>query len=120
MEVKRTERGWPAHFICADSCLFRRNTLLECGKRKKIIVSTVGSMVRHDKPQRVGAGRNYETMVFKAEKDGPYWDVDVTKEIPFNSKWMIKGISFRTDQEANDMHEAVVNEIAGKLEKNLL
>ena len=41
MEVKRTERGYPGHFILSHRCVFTRNTLLEYGETR-VIVSTVG------------------------------------------------------------------------------
>ncbi len=62
--MKRTERGWAGHFICAERCRFRRNTLLEIGDMA-IVVSTVGAMMSRgeDKPETIGHERYYETKV---------------------------------------------------------
>lgn len=118
--VKRTERGWAGHFICASSCNFRRNTLLEHGDQR-VVVSTVGAMVAPMREStgtgfhKIGLNRFYETMAFVAKLDGIYWDADVTKGVGFESKWAVRDISPTSDQEANDMHESVVEEISQKL-----
>lgn len=127
MEIKRIERGWAGHFCCAYRCLFHRNTLLKYG-RKGIIISTVGLMkVRDSKVdtpweeqyEEIGLRRYYETMVFKARKyKERWWDADVSKEIDFDSPWAIGEID--AEDKANDMHEKVVDEIMGKLEKGEL
>lgn len=128
MTVKRTERGWAGHFICANRCRFRRNTLLECGD-KKIVVSTVGLMEKWDgDPRRdgnitgfekIGLDRYYETMAFHAEKDDArYHDADVTKEINFESPWAIGEVD--ADDKANEMHDAVCKELLLKLEQGEL
>lgn len=122
-KVKTTERGWPGHFICANRCRFRRNTLLEY-RMRKIVVSTVGSLFHgnevDEKMSTVGPERWYETMVFEAEKDGPYWDIDVEKEIFLDSEWGVWADSIDklpedVDNVANDMHEKIVQEIEMKL-----
>ena len=119
MEVKRTERGWPGHYICAPDCLFRRNTLLECGE-KKVIVSTVGSCIRNGKMEQIGYQRYYETMAFEAVEKNGYVDAVVSNTVDFESKWAINAdhvtdLSPDVDNEANDMHEAVVAEITETL-----
>ncbi len=116
-ELKRTERGWAGHFICANRCRFRRNTLLEYGELK-IVVSTVGLMepLKDGKFETIGYERYYETMAFHADaSDTEYHDIDVSREIYFDSEWSINKIN--ADNKANDMHEAVVTEIANKLLK---
>ena len=57
----------PAHYICADRCLFRLATWVPGGKHGWI-VSTVGEQ-RDDNGALVEIGhrRKYETMVFEAE-----------------------------------------------------
>ena len=118
-EVKRTERGWAGHFCCSSSCKFRRNTLLECDDIQ-IVVSTVGAMCNDKgKLEEIGLNRHYETMAFLVDKStGPYKDADVSREIFFESngalKWHKKGY---IDNEANEMHEAVVNELTRILEQ---
>ena len=120
MTVKRTERGWSGHFICADSCKFRRNTLLECGD-VKVVVSSVGALCVDGKLTEIGAGRHYETMAFYVdETSGDYKDADVGEEICFDSPWAMKWHKDGyVDNEANDMHEAVVDELTRKLEEGV-
>jgi hypothetical protein len=113
--VKRTERGWPGHFCCAHRCLFRRNTLLELNDIR-IVISTVGAMLSLDEKniEEIGLDRYYETMAFHAQLVfDKYWDADVSKQAYFDSDWSIseKG----ADYEANEMHEAVVDEITERL-----
>jgi len=117
--VVRTERGWPAHFCCVDRCSFRRNTLVSCGRRK-VVVSTVGNMRPRGegKMQTIGLNRYYETMVFRAIYEKPYWEADVGREVPFDSPWAL-GEEARnketSDLDANDMHERVVDEMVRAL-----
>jgi len=119
MEVKRTERGWPGHFIGAKDCLFRRNTLLECGEIK-IVISTVGLYLPPQFKEKrefesIGANnRMFETMAFHAKREQDrYWDADVQRQIYFDSNWAI--LYADADDEANIMHEEVVEEICEQL-----
>lgn len=115
LTVTRTERGWAGHFICANRCRFRRNTLLQCGS-SKIVVSTVGLLenISRDGFETVGNGRYYETMAFHADyTDSRYFDADVAREIQFESPWQVSEID--ADDVANNQHEAVVDEITQNL-----
>ena len=116
MEVKRTERGWAGHFICSYDCLYHRNTLLEYGD-KKVVVSTVGRY-RPNKNSRdfepIGLDRYFETMAFMAcEFEQGYIDADVTQEVRFDSNWRLPQPDM--ENEADEMHEAVVAEITKDL-----
>jgi hypothetical protein len=116
--VNRVERGWAGHFICARSCLFRRNTLLE-KDGVYIVVSSVGSMVIDGKLDTVGLDRYYETMAFFSDaNDTRYHDIDVSRQIYFDSEWAIAEQD--ADDKANDMHETVVAELSRKLEEGSL
>ena len=87
--VIRTERGWAGHFICANRCRFRRNTLLTYNDIM-IVVPSVGLMEIDGKFDPVGAGRHFETMAFHADKnDKRYFDADVSKQVYFESDWAI-------------------------------
>ena len=115
LHVTRTERGWAGHFICADRCRFRRNTLLECDQTK-IVVSSVGLMLSINRNgfETIGDNRYYETMAFHADyTDSRYFDADVTRQVSFDSPWQISEID--ADDHANDQHEAVVAEITENL-----
>ena len=121
-EVKRTERGWAGHFICSDSCKFRRNTLLECGETK-VVVSTVGNYFNsRGEYDQVGLDRDYETMAFYVDpRTGAYNDIDVERQIWFESPWafQIKKGDKYPDLKANEMHETVVQELTEKLQKGV-
>jgi len=110
--VNRYERGWAGHFICANRCRFRRNTLLEC-RESRVVVSTVGLMENPDGFSTIGYNRYFETMAFHAEHDGRYWDSDVTSEVQFESPWAIAEVD--ADDRANEMHETVVQELMEKM-----
>ena len=130
MKVKRTERGWAGHYICANYCRFRRNTLLEYGN-KKWVISTVGNCVMPNvttskiKLTEIGCDRYYETMAFVA-KDDKYNDADVFNEIEFDSEWgLFAGspeefiaIYPNADNNANEMHEKVVEELMIKIQED--
>lgn len=116
--VKRTERGWPGHYVCAHQCLFRRNTLLEYNDIK-IVVSSVGNYIMPSKPNeisKIGPSHYFETMAFHADYDDHrYYDADVSNSVSFDSPGSI-GIQ-DADDLANDMHETVVDEISNRLLK---
>ena len=113
VNVIRQERGWAGHFISADRCKFRRNTLLTYNDIR-IVVSTVGLMVYEGKYTTIGLDRYYETMAFHSDPtDTRYYDADLSRQIHFDSNWCINEIN--ADDKANEMHEAVVLEITNKL-----
>ena len=125
-EVKITERGWAGHFILADRCLFRRNTLLEY-KDKKWVVSTVGAFRDKNKIDTIGHRRWYETMAFEASEKNGYIDANTENKISFDSKWCIWGgdswkevcedCDGTPDNAANDMHDKVVGELINKIKE---
>ena len=92
-EVNVIERGWPGHFMFADKCLFRRNTLLEY-KGIKWIVSTVGKYTnRENRIDTIGHCRWYETMAYEAKEENGFIKANVEKKILFDSKCGIWGDS---------------------------
>lgn len=118
--IKKTERGWPGHYILADRCQFHRNTLLELGN-VRIVVSTVGAQHSHDWSgfNKVNCDSFYETMVFPAKKHKSYWEANtLAGSISILSKsrcGMGKEIEHIDDKKANDMHEKIVTEISRRM-----
>jgi hypothetical protein len=121
-QVTITERGWPGHFICSHQCTFRRNTLVQFGK-KRIVVSTVGCMRNElsNAPVEIGWQRFYETMVFQAKYESPYWDTNCSKEMhwPESPDWRIDHCEKGSDLQANNMHEAWVAFVAERIKEKL-
>lgn len=85
-------------------------------------MSTVGQFVNSltNKIDTIGYNRYYETMAFYGKEEPPYIEADVTREIDFNSSWMIDHCERGTDAEANEMHERVVKEIGVLMESGRL
>lgn len=118
--LKITERGWPAHYICAESCTFRRNTLIEYADLKWV-VSTVGRQHPLDDSDdwvKIGRNRYYETMAFKAKQNGIYWDADTSNPIDFDSAWAIHDCAEDSEFRANEMHDKVVAELSEKIKND--
>lgn len=119
IKISKEERGWGGHFACAHDCRFRRNTLISKGDIY-IVVSTVGSYSpRNNKEvEPIGINRYYETMAFYSdEEDYMFHDADIDKEVSFKGSWSIS--EPYKDNEANDMHENIVNEISDILERGM-
>ena len=122
MKIKRTERGWAGHFILADECSFRRNTLLQYGS-KYIVISTVGGCRPRQgenvgEMRDIGVDRYYETMAFRSDaSDKIYHDANVSEDVyASNSKWAINKKELdengsEIDNIANKMHENYVDAI---------
>lgn len=122
--VRQIERGWPGHYICADKCQFRRNTLLQYNG-VNIVVSTVGAQWVKDylnggrRYEKIGAGYYFETKVFHARYDGEYWDADVSREIfacPMRNR--LYKMDQLSDKEANLMHDKIVGWYVNRLRRN--
>lgn len=119
--VSVAERGWAGHFICADKCRFRRNTLLTY-KDRKWVVSTVGAMYVNLELYTIGAYRYFETMAFWA-KDDQYNDADVSRGIDIDGECGIYADSKEElfekyslpDLAANEMHDRIVAELIEKI-----
>lgn len=123
-KVKRTERGWKAHFIGGRNCRFGRNTLLERGNTRYII-STVGAYYPYTDDDEKNSGcvkintqGYYETLIFEAMEEGVYWDINVEKQLPVPEEcdWVVENLDFESDKRANDMHERIVTAVQAILE----
>ncbi len=112
-EVKVTYRGWPGHLCMGSRCVFHLNTLVELGE-VRVVVSTVGNLRtgKCDEPEDIGGyGRYYETRVFRACAR----DVDKRWDMRADCVSAIIYLSDHNDQEAQDMHEATVQEITSRV-----
>jgi hypothetical protein len=122
MKVTITERGWPGHLICADRCCFRRNTLVEFGRRR-FVVSTVGAMKVSPSTgyEEIAHNRYFETLVFRAKRNGIYWDANTGQRISLGDSspaWCLtEPPTFTSDAKADAMHDAIVQEIAKRLQQ---
>jgi len=127
--IKIINHGYAGHFICAERCLFRRNTTVEdISQNKAITVSTVGDFrMKGDfegEPQTVGLDRYYETMMFEAYKGDEfhghrYWYADVTKDLTgYLDEWAIS--EPYKDYLADEMHKNAIKRARGLLLNNLI
>ncbi len=118
--VTTTERGWPAHFVGADACTFRRNTLLQCGDNA-VVVSTVGNYrppSMNGGSSEIGVRAFYETLALRAYQEGPYLEGDAGQRIEFDAPGILgldPALDSYADYAANIMHNDVVEEVSAKL-----
>lgn len=104
------ERGWPGHFIAADRCVFRRNTLVTCSDIRRVVVSTVGNYRNAaGEAKEIGYNRYYETYTFSAVKVGIYWEADVHHQLyDFTDCHSLQLPGNFDDNLANTTHDTVV------------
>jgi len=111
-DVTITERGWDAHFICANRCRYRRNTLVT-GPEGRFIVSSVGNMrANTGEIETIGCRRYYETMIFTVVEDEPYLDIG-DQISDHDGPWSIcagkpADLPDDVDNVADKMHDATV------------
>jgi len=114
--MKIKERGWPAHFIAADRCLFFRNTLVE-HEETKIVVSTIGRWLGHnDEVETIGHNRYFETMAFYSKED-KFDDAITAVPLLLDGKVAVDHATPEADIEANEMHDNRVKEVKRKLKR---
>jgi len=120
MKAKVTYRGWPAHYMNSDECIYHLNTLIECGD-VHIVVSTVGLEKDNDPKskaafKKINIGRYYETTAFFAKmgKHAKVWNADVTRQVHFESRWFYPCINDM--YEVDEGHLLVVREIVDRME----
>jgi len=125
-EVKITYRGWPGHYCEGHKCVFHLNTLLEC-KTRRYVVSTVGNILRDRLDTRSELNyqaldfntRYYETMIFGVKRDGVYWDARADRQVYTDDDlpWCVETLDHESDVRAQEVHEANVAWVKGKLER---
>lgn len=111
------ERGWPGHFIAAQSCLFRRNTLVTCSDIRRVVVSTVGNYRdAAGEAKEIGYNRYYETYTFSAVKVGVCWEADVHHQLyDFTDCHSLQLPGNFDDNLADTTHDVVVASVAAWL-----
>ena len=120
--MKRTERGWAGHYIMAPYCTWHRNTLIEHSDGRGVVISSIGacSPKQDGHHEMIGAGRYYETMLFRAKKDGPYIEADTSRELSVceNMKWCVnEEPAIGVDLKAEAIHEEHVKYVVFNFDK---
>ena len=120
--IKIEERGYAAHFCDVRNCGYVRNTLIELNFTR-IIISSIGNyrISNYDNTaQKINSCSYYETKVFEAYYDEPYWEADVKKILAEYNK-ITTGILRVSDFAVDKFHNNVIfcistNYNAGKLQ----
>ena len=121
VRVVRKERGWAGHYCRAADCLYRRNTLLESWDgNTRVVVSSVGALRDHHKPERIGVDWYYETMAFYATFRAPYWEADTTRPIEICGQWKLTDLTRDSELYADAMHDNAVEEITQRMRAGML
>lgn len=90
-------------------CSWHRNTLIEHSDGRGIVISSVGACSPNadGKHEMIGAGRYYETMVFRAKKEGSYVEADVSRQLFIKDmNWYVNDApATGVDLKAEEIHE---------------